>query len=61
MAAADPVEKLITVNTAAQARDVYVRRLAAYPDWPELAEIAECAPCEVPPTARPTENAEEAA
>ena len=29
------------------------KRLAAYPDWPEIAELEPCAPCEVPSDARP--------
>jgi len=31
----------------------YVRRLAGYPDWPEIAAMDACAPCEVPSDARP--------
>ena len=40
---------------AAHAR-VYVKRLAEYPQWPEIDEVAECVDCEVPLTARPIEN-----
>ena len=35
---------------------VYGRRLATYPDWPEIASLPGCAPAEVPLTARPLEN-----
>jgi glutathione-regulated potassium-efflux system ancillary protein KefF len=42
-------------DIAAHAR-VYVKRLAEYPQWPEIDEVAECIDCEVPLTARPIEN-----
>jgi glutathione-regulated potassium-efflux system ancillary protein KefF len=32
---------------------LYAERLLSYPDWPEIAELEACAPCEVPPDARP--------
>jgi glutathione-regulated potassium-efflux system ancillary protein KefF len=34
---------------------LYAQRLAAYPDWPELADLAECPACVVPPLARPSD------
>jgi glutathione-regulated potassium-efflux system ancillary protein KefF len=40
--------------------EVYVKRLADYPRWPELDRIEECVDCEVPLTARPIENVMEA-
>jgi glutathione-regulated potassium-efflux system ancillary protein KefF len=33
--------------------EVYAQRLAAYPQWPELAEMGECPECHVPASARP--------
>jgi glutathione-regulated potassium-efflux system ancillary protein KefF len=35
--------------------ELYVQRLASYPDWPEIAELEPCAPCEVPVDARPAD------
>ncbi len=35
----------------------YARRLASYPDWPELAGLPECAACAVPNDARPAPDA----
>jgi len=35
--------------------ELYVQRLASYPDWPEIAELEACAPCEVPVDARPAD------
>jgi glutathione-regulated potassium-efflux system ancillary protein KefF len=40
---------------------VYVKRLAEYPQWPEIDEVPECIDCEVPLTARPIENVMEEA
>jgi glutathione-regulated potassium-efflux system ancillary protein KefF len=42
-------------DLAAHAR-VYVKRLAEYPQWPEIDAVGECIDCEVPLTARPIEN-----
>ncbi len=39
---------------------VYVKRLADYPQWPESEQIEDCVDCEVPLTARPIENVMEA-
>ena len=39
---------------------VYAERLSTYPEWPELAELAECVACEVPATARPSTEPEDA-
>lgn len=36
--------------------ETYAQRLAAYPDWPELAGLEQCPACEVPLTARPIED-----
>jgi glutathione-regulated potassium-efflux system ancillary protein KefF len=33
--------------------ELFADRLAAYPDWPELAELPACSSCEVPVQARP--------
>jgi glutathione-regulated potassium-efflux system ancillary protein KefF len=38
----------------------YVKRLADYPQWPEIGELDECPDCVVPLTARPIENVMEA-
>jgi glutathione-regulated potassium-efflux system ancillary protein KefF len=35
--------------------ELFVQRLAAYPDWPEIAELEPCPPCVVPSDARPAE------
>jgi glutathione-regulated potassium-efflux system ancillary protein KefF len=35
--------------------ELFLQRLAAYPDWPEIAELEPCAPCEVPGDARPAD------
>jgi glutathione-regulated potassium-efflux system ancillary protein KefF len=40
--------------------ETYVRRLADYPRWPEMAELEACPDCVVPLTARPIENVMEA-
>ncbi len=37
---------------------VYVERLTAYPDWPELDMLPECVACEVPAIARPADASE---
>ena len=34
---------------------LYAERLAAYPDWHELAALADCPACVVPPLARPSD------
>jgi glutathione-regulated potassium-efflux system ancillary protein KefF len=36
---------------------VYAERLASHPRWPEIDELPECVACEVPASARPTEEA----
>lgn len=41
--------------------EVYVQRLAGYPDWPELAGLGECPECEVPADERPRATQAEAA
>jgi glutathione-regulated potassium-efflux system ancillary protein KefF len=33
--------------------ELFVQRLADYPDWPEIAELEPCPPCTVPGDARP--------
>jgi glutathione-regulated potassium-efflux system ancillary protein KefF len=38
----------------------YAKRLADYPQWPEIEQVEECIDCEVPLTARPIENVMEA-
>jgi glutathione-regulated potassium-efflux system ancillary protein KefF len=40
--------------------ETYVKRLAEYPQWPEIDQIDECPDCVVPLTARPIENVMEA-
>ncbi|MDM0115053.1 NAD(P)H-dependent oxidoreductase [Variovorax sp. J22R133] len=40
--------------------DVFVERLATYPNWPEMDEIEPCPRCIVPETDRPVEAAQEA-
>jgi len=35
--------------------ELFVQRLATYPDWPEIAELQPCPPCVVPGDARPAE------
>jgi len=35
--------------------ELFVQRLADYPDWPEIAELEPCPPCAVPGDARPAE------
>ena len=35
--------------------ELYVQRLAQYPDWPEIDALEPCAPCEVPSDARPAD------
>lgn len=37
---------------------LYAQRLAAWPDWPEIAELPECVACEVPGEARPAASME---
>lgn len=39
--------------------DVFVERLASYPDWPEIADI-ECVGCDVPDTDRPAAHGSQA-
>jgi glutathione-regulated potassium-efflux system ancillary protein KefF len=39
---------------------VYAQRLAAYPDWPELADLPQCPGCEVPAGERPAPQEAEA-
>jgi glutathione-regulated potassium-efflux system ancillary protein KefF len=36
--------------------EVYAKRLAEYPQWPEIEQVEDCVDCEVPLTARPIEN-----
>ena len=36
--------------------ETYVKRLADYPQWPEIEQVEDCIDCEVPLTARPIEN-----
>ncbi len=36
---------------------VYAQRLSSYPDWPELADLEDCVDCEVPMSARPSDDA----
>ncbi len=45
------------ISTHAQA---YAKKLADYPQWPELDEVEQCVDCVVPLTARPMENVVEA-
>ncbi|MDQ6628787.1 MAG: NAD(P)H-dependent oxidoreductase [Pseudomonadota bacterium] len=40
--------------------DTYAKRLADYPQWPELDAMEACPECEVPLTARPIDNVMEA-
>jgi glutathione-regulated potassium-efflux system ancillary protein KefF len=40
----------------AEHAQVFVRRLASWPDWPEMDELESCAPCDVPADARPRED-----
>lgn len=40
--------------------ETYVKRLADYPQWPEIEQVEDCIDCEVPLTARPMENVMEA-
>jgi glutathione-regulated potassium-efflux system ancillary protein KefF len=35
---------------------VYAQRLSSYPDWPELDEVENCVDCEVPTSARPSDD-----
>ena len=39
----------------------YAERLAAYPDWPEIAFVEDCADCTVPSNARPADRVMETA
>jgi glutathione-regulated potassium-efflux system ancillary protein KefF len=45
--------RLSDAELAAHA-ELFVQRLASYPDWPEIDELEPCAPCEVPDDARPS-------
>ena len=36
---------------------VYAQRLSSYPAWPELADLDDCVDCEVPTSARPSDDA----
>jgi glutathione-regulated potassium-efflux system ancillary protein KefF len=40
--------------------ETYAKRLADYPQWPEIDTVEPCVDCEVPLTARPIENVMEA-
>ena len=46
--------RLSDAELAAHA-ELFVQRLASYPDWPDLAELEPCAPCHVPSDARPAD------
>ncbi|MEO8835465.1 MAG: NAD(P)H-dependent oxidoreductase [Caldimonas sp.] len=52
--------KATEADLAAHA-ETFTRRLADYPDWPEIAETPDCIDCEVPTSARPVDKVMEAA
>jgi glutathione-regulated potassium-efflux system ancillary protein KefF len=39
----------------AEHAELFARRLAEYPDWPEIDQLEPCSPCNVPTDARPSD------
>jgi glutathione-regulated potassium-efflux system ancillary protein KefF len=47
----------VSESALAEHAAMYAQRLSSYPHWPELDDLENCADCEVPESARPSDNA----
>jgi glutathione-regulated potassium-efflux system ancillary protein KefF len=47
----------VSETVLAEHAAVYAQRLGSYPNWPELADLENCVECEVPTSARPSDDA----